>query len=383
LSDATAGVRAWRALTSLQLTIACLALLMVLVVACTLAQVSLGTLGAVNLYMRSFAVWWKVPGTEWSIAVLPGGALVGVVLIVNLVAAQARRLERSWRKAGLWIAHAGLVLLLAGEFVTSALQVEAQLPVEVGQTRNYVESPREVELALVDVTDPSHDDAYAVPDSLLSQGGRIEIPGTPVALVVKSFLRNAELSRRGPGDPPALATAGVGASVAARELPPVTADDAANRTAVYVEPWAGGRSYGTWLASSELGAPQSFTHEGRTYALAMRARRDYLPYSVTLKEFRHDVYPGTDIPKNFSSKVRIGAPEGGPGREVLIYMNNPLRYEGLTYYQAGFDGEHTTILQVVRNPSWLVPYVSCGAIALGLAVQFLIHLAGFARGRRA
>jgi hypothetical protein len=36
-------------------------------------------------------------------------------------------------------------------------------------------------------------------------------------------------------------------------------------------------------------------------------------------------------------------------------MNNPLRYAGLTYYQASFDGEHTTILEVVRNPSWLVP----------------------------
>jgi len=46
--------RALDALTSLKFTIVCLILLMVLVVACTLAQVDLGTFGAVNAYIRSF-----------------------------------------------------------------------------------------------------------------------------------------------------------------------------------------------------------------------------------------------------------------------------------------------------------------------------------------
>jgi cytochrome c biogenesis protein ResB len=131
-----------------------------------------------------------------------------------------------------------------------------------------------------------------------------------------------------------------------------------------------------------LGNPQKFDYAGRSWKLIMRPVRHYQPFSITLEKFSHDIYPGTDIPKNFSSKIRINPEDGGSPREVLIFMNNPLRYAGLTYYQASFDGEHTTILQVVRNPSWLVPYISCGAIALGLVIQFMIHLAGFARKRR-
>ncbi len=50
--------------SSLKLTIVCLAALMVLVVACTLAQVHLGTFGAVAKYMRSWLVWWDIPGTS-------------------------------------------------------------------------------------------------------------------------------------------------------------------------------------------------------------------------------------------------------------------------------------------------------------------------------
>jgi len=47
-------------------------------------------------------------------------------------------------------------------------------------------------------------------------------------------------------------------------------------------------------------------------------------------------------PKNFSSRVRVLRPEAGEDREVLIYMNNPLRYAGETFYQASFapDNDH-------------------------------------------
>jgi hypothetical protein len=34
-------------------------------------------------------------------------------------------------------------------------------------------------------------------------------------------------------------------------------------------------------------------------------------------------------------------------------------------------------LQVVRNPSWLTPYLSCILVGAGLLIQFLSHLFGF------
>ncbi|HEX9189034.1 MAG TPA: hypothetical protein VGB87_18290, partial [Vicinamibacteria bacterium] len=153
----------WDTITSLQLTIACLALLMVLVVACTIAQVRLGTWAAVNVYMRSWFYWMDLGA--FSLPIFPGGATVGLVLMVNLVAAQVRRLELSWRKSGIWIVHAGLILLFVGEFVTAGYQVDARLAFEEGQTANHVEVPREVELAIVDVTDPSFDDVYGIPET--------------------------------------------------------------------------------------------------------------------------------------------------------------------------------------------------------------------------
>ncbi len=369
------GKRLLDALSSLKLTIACLAGLMVLVVACTLAQVKLGTWGAVHHYIRSAFVWWEVGSSGLSIPVFPGGLTLGVVLMANLVIAQARRMELSWKKAGLWIIHAGLILLFVGEFITGAAQVEMQLAIEEGQTLSYLESPRDVELALTE-TGGGKEEIYGIPEQRLTHAGAlVEVPGTPVSLRVKLYLQNASLAQRSPSDPFSLATNGIGTQVVAREEPPVNNDDQRDVRAVYVEAFAGGKSYGTFLVSNGLGAPQSFIHEGKTWALALRSRREYLPYSITLKKFRHDIYPGTDIPKNFSSLVHLSNPKAGEERDVLIFMNQPLRYDGKAFYQASFGkGDTLSVLQVVRNPGWLLPYISCVLVAAGLILHFALTL---------
>jgi cytochrome c biogenesis protein ResB len=168
----------------------------------------------------------------------------------------------------------------------------------------------------------------------------------------------------------------------------------------------GGASTGTWWVSGWLtegqlvkslrqeadmqlkkllDTPQTFTNNNRTFQLAMRPARYYEPYSLQLLKFSFDRYPGTEIPKNFSSRVRVQRPGNGEDREVLIYMNNPLRYGGKTYYQSGYDENdpRVTILQVVRNPGWLTPYLACVLVTLGLSIQFVMHLVNFTRNRRA
>lgn len=388
MSARTANFPSWlrslgKLLISLKLSIICLSILMILVVACTLAQVDMGTNGAVNAFMRSWIVWWKPSGQDFSIPIMPGGATAGLILGINLIAAQLVRLEVSWNKVGLWIVHAGLILLVAGEFVSAAMQVDARLTIEEGQTIDYVEQPLAWEMAIVDTTDPQLDDVYGVPERLLEAGGPISIPGTPLTVRPVKYAKNTDLGRREAADPPSLANQGVGPSVAVKEVPPETADDRRNEPAVYVEVTAGAKSYGTWLVAAALGAPQQFVHDGHTYKLKMRPRREYLPYKITLKKFSHDVYPGTTIPKNFSSLVHLVNPGSGEERDVLIFMNQPLRYMGRTFYQASFGKNDTlSVLQVVENPGWLLPYISCTLVTLGLLLHFGISLRRSQRKRQ-
>ena len=47
-----------------------------------------------------------------------------------------------------------------------------------------------------------------------------------------------------------------------------------------------------------------------------------------------------------------------------------------------YEGKDT-ILQVVRNPGWLLPYFSCGLVTLGMMIHFGINLVGFLRRKLA
>jgi hypothetical protein len=367
---------------SLRLTVFLLALSIVLIFWATLGQVDLGVWGVQQKFFHAFVVFVKVGSLQ--VPVFPGGYTIGGLLLINLLSAHIYRFRMGWKKSGIWIAHAGLILLLVGELVSGIVQKEFHMRLDEGETRNYSESGRLNELAVIDATDPGFDEVVAIPESLLAHGTVVQNAKLPFRVVPRAYFPNAEVQMRAqaPGAPPSLATVGMGTMVAVTPLDLTYKEDERNAPACYVELVGPDGSLGTYLVSVLLGNPQKFDFAGRTWKLVMRPVRNYQPYSITLEKFSHDIYPGTDIPKNFSSKVRITPPEGGAGREVLIYMNNPLRYAGLTYYQQGFEGEHTTILEVVRNPSWLVPYISCGAITLGLLIQFLMHLVGFVRRRR-
>ena len=93
-------------LTSLKLTIACLAAAIVLIFAGTIAQVHLGIYEAQQRFFQSLFVWWPPEGRGFKIPIFPGGHLIGAILLINLVAAHAKRFRLVWRKLGIHLTHA-------------------------------------------------------------------------------------------------------------------------------------------------------------------------------------------------------------------------------------------------------------------------------------
>lgn len=373
-------------ITSLKLTIVCLAGAMALIFAGTLAQVHFGIHEAQQRYFQSMFVWWPPEERGFKIPIFPGGHLIGAVLLINLIAAHAKRFRWNWRKLGIHLTHAGLIILLAGGLFTDLFAVESYMQLGRGDTRNYSEDRQHTELAVIDTSGNDLDQVTAIPDTVLQQRSVIDHWSLPFRIVVRNFYQNSRLkmlSEAGDGVRP-IANQGPGAMIAVEPAPRATGVDERDvpSAAVEILPEDGG-SLGTWLVSDALGAPQTFSCSGRTWMIALRPARYYKPYSVTLQKFTHEKYAGTEIPKNFSSKVTLIDSERSVNRDVLIYMNHPLRYRGETYYQAGFQkDDQATILQVVHNPSFLAPYVACVIVAAGLLVQFGFHLIGFSRQRR-
>lgn len=368
-----------RGLSSLRLTVVLLALCMILVFAATLAQVELGIHEIQQTHLRSWIAWFDLSPGEGGIPIpFPGGMLLGSLLLLNLIAAHTVRFELRMKKAGMILVHLGIILLLLGELFTAVLANESQMSLDEGRALNYSTASREIELALVDASEPGVENVTAIPMSRLRDGARIDLEGFSLKII--RFFQNSEVvaeSSAGAGFDPARANSGAGTGHAVRELPRETAMDRRDHSSAFVEVVrADGTSLGTWLLTNGFPAPQSFDASGRSWGMAIRQRRFYHPFSIRLLDFTHDRYLGTQIPKNFSSRIRLENPETGEHRETLIYMNHPLRYQGLTFYQAGFaNDDRTSILQIVRNPVWRLPYLACGMVGLGLVWIFSQHLA--------
>ena len=156
-------------ITSLKLTIVCLAAAMALIFAGTIAQVHLGIHEAQQRYFQSLFVWWPPESRGFKIPIFPGGHLIGAVLLINLIAAHAKRFHWAWRKLGIHLTHAGLIIMLAGGLFTDLFAVESHMRLANGDTKNYSENARSMELAVIDTTDPEFDQVTAIPEALLRQ----------------------------------------------------------------------------------------------------------------------------------------------------------------------------------------------------------------------
>jgi hypothetical protein len=371
-----------RFFSSLKLTVTCLMLGVALVFWGTMAQVHLGLYKAQNEFFRSFFIFWQ-PAAGVKIPIFPGGYCIGGVLLINLFVAHIRYYKPGARKLGIAMIHLGVVLLLVGQFLTDFLSQESLMHLRNGETKNYSEADREYELAVIDTTDKDSDKVVAIPLHLLLRRGSVTDNNLPFTIHADRFFENSELSQQSkPGFEQVKVSAGLASGLWWHELPRETTMDNRDDPSGIVELTSPQGSLGTFMVSAFIDQPQTFSFNGRNYEILLRPERFYNGFSLHLIQFRHDKYPGTDIPKNFSSRVRLQNLDTGEDREVLIYMNNPLRYQGETFYQASFDpDDQGSVLQVVHNPSWVTPYLACIMVAVGLLWQFLSHLIPFLKGR--
>ena len=220
--------------------------------------------------------------------------------------------------------------------------------------------------------------------AVLAKKGELTKPNLPFKLKVKEMWPNCRVLPQ-PGStsvaPKITQGDSKGYFVTPTEL--VTDTEHRNLPGAVVELIRSGKSLGTWLLWTGFKDPTvDLDGLGKPYTMAFQFKRYYEPYRIGLIKFSHERYKGTDTPSNFSSRLRVINPASNEDRAVEIHMNSPLRYKGMTFYQAGFKGEDQTILQVVKNPSWLTPYFACIMVGLGLIYQFGSHLLKFATKRK-
>jgi hypothetical protein len=373
---------------------------MFLIFAGTLAQAEQGTWEAMRNYFRTFLAWIELGlflpqgYNEVSFSVpFPGGFVLIVLMLINLVAAHVARFKFTRRRTGVLLIHAGLILLLGSELATAALAREGNMSINEGSYANYIERTREYELAVVKAVSEEKNEVTVVPDSHLTSrvgGEPVRHEALPFDVRILEWMNNSEMvsaaRAQASGEVENPATTGIGTQVIAERRPTVAGTDVDQQVdapSAYIELQRDGESLGTYLVTLWNQSRQRVTVGDETYELNLRFEREYKPYRIHLLDFSHDKFTGTEKPKNFSSRIRLVDPRRDVDRETLIYMNHPMYYEGETFYQASYmPDDKGTVLQVVHNPAWVLPYISCSIIAAGMVMQFGSALLRFLKRRK-
>jgi len=114
------------------------------------------------------------------------------------------------------------------------------------------------------------------------------------------------------------------------------------------------------------------TIDGYTVKIAYGKLAKELPFSLTLKKFELDRYPGSMSPSSYASEITLTDQEYRTVRPYRIYMNNILNYRGYRFFQSSYDDDEMgTILSVNHDYlGTLVTYVGYFFMFLGMILTF-------------
>ncbi len=98
-----------------------------------------------------------------------------------------------------------------------------------------------------------------------------------------------------------------------------------------------------------------------------------IPFSIYLKDFQLERYPGSQSPSSFASEVILYDENAGIEKNIRIFMNNTLSYKGYKFFQSSYDtDEHGTILSVNHDlwGTWIT-YLGYVLLILGILLSLV------------
>ncbi len=308
---------------------------------------------------------------------LPGAYLLLSVLALNLLVGGMLRMRRSWSRAGVFIIHIGIAMLLVAGFVEWRTSQKGQLRVLEGSSGDSFLSSQEWDVVVTEHKADGSARQYTIPNDRL----RALEPGAEARMVSDELPFDVILSGYLPNCSPRPVDDGFiqgivveGFVLQPKPGPDTEGSDDFPGVACVIEEDSGQRQVGLLWGRQRV--PWALQIDGRTWEVDLRRREWDLPFTIRLTDFTKEEHPGiTRAAKYYSDVVYI---ENGVEQNIRISMNEPLRRQGYTVYQSGFqptgtgpDDPFFSSFSVVLNPTDQVPKWACWVIALGLLVHFI------------
>lgn len=110
-----------------------------------------------------------------------------------------------------------------------------------------------------------------------------------------------------------------------------------------------------------------------TLKLAYGALPITVPFSLYLKDFQLERYPGSQSPSSFASEVVLSDPSVNLKKDVRIFMNNTLTYKGFKFFQSSYDQDEKGTVLSVNHDIWgtWVTYIGYILLVIGIVLSLV------------
>lgn len=131
----------------------------------------------------------------------------------------------------------------------------------------------------------------------------------------------------------------------------------------------------TTLWVDDTGMVPLKTKSGFEFEFLAGRKLHHLPFSVMLTKFQMNTNPGTMDPASYESFVTVK--EGDITSDAHIFMNNPMKRDKFTLYQASYfqinDTEFGSVLSVNHDPGRFLKYFGSILLVFGSILHFIIR----------
>ena len=87
----------------------------------------------------------------------------------------------------------------------------------------------------------------------------------------------------------------------------------------------------------EITDPATCIINGINLSISYGAVTRELPFSIFLRDFQLERYPGSMSPSSYASEITLKDPVASVERPFRIFMINILKYQGYSFFQSSFD----------------------------------------------
>ncbi|MEM9080345.1 MAG: cytochrome c biogenesis protein ResB [Verrucomicrobiota bacterium] len=317
---------------------------------------------------------------------MPSGFWLCALFTLNLTLGGLIKIRKGWKRAGNLLVHFSVVFLMVAAGVTHFQEDRGTMMLWEGDKSNYA---RDYFAEVIEISEMEegkvsevHVIDWAYLEKMRGDDERLfRMANLPFDLLVSDRMANAVAQSKSFRNP------AKGAEIVdgfwLQELEREKNAELQQGGCVVELKSKDGESAGKALLAVRSYEPATVEFEGQKYLIALRKKLWPLPFTVQLDEFRVERDPGTNRAAAYESDVtRI---EEASSEEVLIQMNEPMRKDGWTFFQASWGPEdepnpekYFSVFEVVNNPADQWPLYSLMVAMVGLFWQFGQSFVSFA-----